>query len=119
MFELIRKYKRLGDTLGILTKIDLMKNQSQYRISEILSRKRYSLNFEWIAVKLRSYNDIKKGITLEQCIQQSYQYCSGNFFNNYAHGLTEIRRGISTIQLEHIKKNIPEIRDDKFISWIK
>lgn len=109
MLQLIKKYKREKDTLGVLTKIDLIENQNQNNINDILAGRNYRLGFGWIPTKLRSDKDIKNGVTLEQAIMNEHEYCQDKIFVNYNYGLSEIRKTISRIQLKRIKKNIPSI----------
>ncbi|CAH6419740.1 Dynamin family GTPase [uncultured virus] len=112
MLQLIKKYNRVDDTLGVMTKIDLIENQNQNSINDILCGKNYKLGFGWIPTKLRSDRDIQDGITIEQSIIKEHEYCQGRNFSSFSYGVSEVRRTISQIQLERIKANIPSIIEE-------
>lgn len=110
ILQLIKKYEREDDTLGVMTKIDLVENQSQTMVSEILNGNQYKLGFGWIPTKLRSDRDTNEGITIEESITREYEYCQSRpVFSSVQFGVTQIRKTISMIQLEKIKHNIPLI----------
>lgn len=112
ILELIKKYGRSKDTLGVMTKIDLVENQNQSNILDILSGRKYKLGYGWIPVKLRSDRDLNDGITIEQSIIHEYEYCQSKSFSCYPFGVNDVKRTISSIQLEKIKSTIPQILHD-------
>lgn len=112
MLQLIKKYNRVDDTLGVMTKIDLIENQNQSSINDILSGKNYKLGFGWIPTKLRSDRDLNEGITIEQSLIREHEYCQGRIFSSFSYGIIQIRKTISCIQLERIKSNIPLIIEE-------
>lgn len=109
ILELIKKYGRSNDTLGVMTKIDLVENQNQAIIADILAGKKYKLGYGWVPVKLRSDRDILDGITIEESINLEYEYCQSRIFSGYPFGIGEVKRTISTIQLDKIKSSVPAI----------
>lgn len=109
MLQLIKKYNRTDDTIGVLTKIDLTENQNLNSIFDILAGKIYKLGYGWIPTKLRSDRDLNDDISIEQSIVNEMEYFKNRPFQNYATGIYEIRKAISFIQFERIKSNIPEI----------
>jgi GTP-binding protein EngB required for normal cell division len=109
MLQLIKKYDRTNDTIGVLTKIDLTENQNLNSIYDILSGKIYKLGYGWIPTKLRSDRDLNNGVTIEQSIINEIEYFKNRSFHNHATGIYEIRKAISFIQFERIKNNIPDI----------
>lgn len=106
MLQLIKKYGRAEDTLGVMTKIDLIENQNQSNINDILNGKSYKLGYGWIPTKLRSDRDLIEGITIEQAITREYEYCRNRY---YLFGVSEIRKKISKIQLDKIRSTVPMI----------
>jgi len=122
MLQLIKKYVRTQDTLGVMTKIDLVENQNQNTINDILSGKIYKLGFGWIPTKLRSDRDLKEGVSLIDSLSQESEYFKSRNFSEFVVGVPEIRKAISMIQLERIKSSIPSIIeeiDDKIKSLIE
>lgn len=109
ILQLIKKYGRVEDTLGVMTKIDLIENQNQNIINDILTGKTYKLGFGWIPTKLRSDRDLTEGITIEQAIIKEYEYCQSRYFSGLPFGVNEVRRKISEIQLDRIRSTIPLI----------
>ncbi len=109
MLQLIKKYNRTEDTIGVLTKIDLTENQNLTSIFDVLAGKIYKLGYGWIPTKLRSDRDLNNDVSIEQSIVNESEYFKNRPFQNYATGIYEIRKTISYIQFERIKNNIPEI----------
>lgn len=107
MLQLIKKYNRTDDTLGVLTKIDLTENQNTNLINDILDDKIYKLGYGWIVTKLRSDRDIRDGITIEQSLSSESSYFQNRPFKRA--GIIEIRKMLSLIQFDRIKYNLPEI----------
>jgi GTP-binding protein EngB required for normal cell division len=112
ILQLIKKYGRTEDTLGVMTKIDLIENQNQNAINDILSGKNYKLGFGWIPTKLRSDRDLKAQVSLEDSINHEYEYFQTRKITGFPFGIYEIRKAISNIQLERIKSSIPVIIDE-------
>jgi len=112
LLQLIKKHNRINDTLGIMTKMDLIEKQNQSNINDILCDKVYKLGYGWIATKLRSDVDIDNGITLEKSLLNEYEYFQQKVIGNYIFGVNEIRKTISNIQMKKIKKSIPSIIDE-------
>ena len=110
--QLIKKYNRTDDTIGVLTKIDLTENQNMNSIFDILGGKIYKLGYGWIPTKLRSDRDLVNGITIEQSIVNESEYFSNRQFYDYPTGIYEIRKAVSFIQFERIKNNIPNIIEE-------
>lgn len=109
MLQLIRKYKRCKDTLGVMTKIDLVGNQNHQNISDILRGKNYKLGYGWITTKLRSDIDIKNGMTIEESVISEYEYFQNSYLSQYPFGVIQVRKTISQVQLEKIRNTIPSI----------
>ena len=107
MLQLIKKYNRTEDTLGVLTKIDLTENQNINPIKDILDDKIYKLGYGWIVTKLRSDRDIKEGVTLDRSLELETEYFQNRPFKHA--GIHEIRKTLSLIQFDKIKYNLPEI----------
>lgn len=112
ILQLIKKYGRSEDTLGVMTKIDLIEKQTHHSVNDILNGKNYKLGYGWIPTKLRSDKDIEDGITIEQSILKEYEYCQTKVFSSYCFGISEIRRAISNIQYAKIKSSIPLIIEE-------
>lgn len=109
MLQLIKKHGRTEDTLGIMTKIDLVENQNLNYITDILMGKIYKLRYGWIPTKLRSDKDLMNNKTVDDAIKEEREYCNSRIFGNFIHGVLEIRKKLSSIQFERIKENIPSI----------
>ena len=109
ILQLIKKYGRAEDTLGVMTKIDLIENQNQNMINDILTGKTYKLGFGWIPTKLRSDRDLTDGVSIEQAIVREYEYCQSRYFSGLPFGVNEVRRKISEIQLDRMRHTIPLI----------
>lgn len=109
ILSLIQKHGRTKDTLGVMTKIDLIENQNSNVIADILNGKTRKLGYGWIPTKLRSDRDIRENMTIEQAIAYETDYFNNRRYGNGPHGIFEIRRMISAIQFNKIKSNIPAI----------
>lgn len=109
--ELIKKHGRTDDTLGVFTKMDLMKDQNINSIKKVLNNEIYKLGYGWIATKLRSDKDIESGITIAESINNEKQYFSQLneeiFLNKCTVG--KVKETISYIQFQKIKHNLVNI----------
>lgn len=110
MLQLIKKYNRTSDTLGVLTKIDLTENQNTNIIKEVLKGNMYKLGYGWIATKLRSDKDIKSGVSLRDSLQNELDYFNKNHFSPSS--ISEIRKSIAYIQFQKFKEKLPSIIEE-------
>lgn len=106
--QLSHQYKRNEDALGIITKTDLTENQKTNMIKDMLNGKKYALGHGYIATVLRSGKDIDNNMTIEEKMKEEKL-----FFKKYSElrpcGVETIRKKMSNIQFQRIKKNIPDI----------
>ncbi len=109
--KLISKINRREDAFGILTKIDMVKNQKTTYLEKMLNGTEYKLGHGYCAVVLPNDNDIERGISIEEKIVQETDYFKKNIHIRPA-GVPTLRSMISDIQAKKITEHIPEILSD-------
>ena len=106
--KLVKKLGREADTLGVITKMDMLEKQNTKYIENLLSGKQFQLGYGYCAVVLRNDEDINKGTSIEEKIKRET-----NFFAKLPHirpaGVMKLREMISDMQYQKIKDQIPEI----------
>lgn len=108
--QLVNKHSRSKDAFGIITKVDLTRNQSNDLLLDMLHGKKYPLGYGYVAVVLRNTDEIDRHVSIEEKIKDEAM-----FFERHPHfphslcGTMQMRRKISTIQLDRIKSALPEL----------
>jgi len=97
--------------LGVLTKIDMIKNQKTDYLEKMLDGSEYKLGHGYCAVILSNDMDIEKGITVEDKILLEDEYFRKNK-NIKPSGVRTLRKMISDIQVKKIIEFIPGILVD-------
>lgn len=112
--QLINKYARARNSMGIISKMDLLMGQNNNLIDDVLSGKKYPLGYGYVPAIFRSDSDISKGVSIEDKIIQENELLTRHFhhLNNIPIGTLAIRQKISNIQFNHIKENIPGLIED-------
>lgn len=108
--NLLNKYGRDTDAIGILTKVDLLKDQNITFINDMLTGKSYPLGEGYCAVVLRSEKDIENGVSINEKIKQEAEFFSK--FKLKPSGVVQMRKKISDTQFKRIKDQIPQLIDD-------
>lgn len=116
--KLTKKYGRDEDSFGIITKMDMVENQKTQYFEELFDpSSRFSLGHGYCPVILRNDQEIANGKTIEEKIQEEKEYFHESNLVKYtdkikSFGVEEMRKKISDIQFEKIKKLIPNIIND-------
>lgn len=109
--KLITKIGRRDNTLGVLTKLDMVKDQRKEYLEKMLGGKEYKLGHGYCAVVLPNDTDIDNGISVQQKIQYET-----DFFKKYPNikpaGVPTLCKIISDIQSREIMTHIPAILHD-------
>lgn len=111
------KYARQFDpnrerTIGVVTKVDLMNEGTD--ASEYLKNKKIALKYGYTCVRCRSPKDVQDGVSIEQAIKNEKNFFDRNEAYNSLEeeqGIPVLRKKLSKIYSEHIKKQCPEIKD--------
>jgi hypothetical protein len=109
--QLISEHNREPDSLGVITKVDLVaKNQNTQIIETMLRQEEssFSLGHSWIAVVLKNTKENEAGMTVKEKIVQESVFFQKNPQFSPA-GVETLREAISRVQFEKIKDNIPSI----------
>lgn len=109
--QLIGKHDRENDTMGVITKTDLTEGQSTSDLEKMLRNEKYPLGYGYIAVVLRSKNDLDRGLSVSDKIEEEKKFF-GRKKSLKPAGVVEVRRRISGIQFDRIKDNIPTLIQD-------
>jgi replication fork clamp-binding protein CrfC len=99
-------------TLGVITKMDLMEHGTES--IEILTNKVYPLKYGYIGVVLRSQKETNSKKSIQEALLTEQE-----FFDNHGDlktikhllGIKTLTKNLSTILMEHIKTNLPGIRE--------
>lgn len=103
-------------TLGVLTKVDIMNKGSD--CSKILRGEEIPLRYGYVAVKGRSMQDMKNGMTMTECLQAEREWFDEHpIYSNLPNadeclGTDCLVNKLSTILSRHIKKNLPLIIEE-------
>ncbi len=108
--KMIEKHSRESDTLGIITKIDMLEKQSTGFIQELLNGKTYPMGHGYCAVILRNDKDIEVGMTVNDKMKLERELFARMSLK--PSGVDQMRRMISDIQLERVKEQIPKLLND-------
>ncbi|CAH6421112.1 Dynamin family GTPase [uncultured virus] len=109
--KMLGRFQREKDSLGIITKIDLMEKQNMIETEQMLSGKKYPLGHGYVTVILRNKEDIDKKISMKDKILMEKEYFSSRP-NLHPSGVPEMRQIISNIQFEKLKDQIPFLISD-------
>lgn len=120
-YKLLMKENRLAETLGVITKTDLIATgKNDANIVRILNNELYKTGYGWAATVLRTDKAIAENKTIEEQIQTEKEFFSKRP-NLVPSGIPKVREILSNILFEKIKHNIsiiiPEI--DKNISELE
>ena len=117
--QLVNRHHRQNDSLGIITKVDLTINQSNQLIEDMLTGSKYPLGYGYVAVILRSSNDIEKNISISDKMKDEAKFFVDHFknttstkLNQSSFGSLAMRKRISDIQLDRIRGNIPQLIEE-------
>lgn len=103
-------------TLGVLTKVDIMNKGSD--CSKILRGEEIPLRYGYVAVKGRSMQDMKNGMTMAESLQAEREWFDEHpIYSNLPNadeclGTDSLVNKLSVILSRHIKKNLPLIIEE-------
>jgi len=109
--KLISNVNRRNDALGILTKIDMVRDQKTEYLEKMLNGVEFKLGYGFVAVILPNDSDIEKGISVQDKILIEEEYFK-KYPNIKPAGVRTLRKMISDIQAKKILEFIPEILVD-------
>lgn len=109
--KLIQKSGRENDSIGVITKVDMLEKQNSDLIQKVLLGEKYKLGYGYVSVVLRNKDDIDLGKTVEQKIVEEAEYFKKHQ-NFKPFGVIELRKKISFIQFDKIRGNIPLLISD-------
>lgn len=106
--EYAKKFERIPHCLGVLTKLDMLKEHNTEHVEELLNWQKYKVGYGWHGLVLRSDSDNKKGVSIEQKIVEETDFFGkrSEFPKNNV-GTLSLRQKISEIQFEKIKEQVP------------
>jgi hypothetical protein len=111
--QMVYELNRQDDSMGVLTKVDLTKNQNTDKVRQMLAGELedYDLGHGWIATVLRNKKEVDMGMTVAEKEEMERMYFDKHpeFAPN---GLETIRRRISDIQYDRIKDLIPSMMQE-------
>ena len=108
--KLINKHQREKDTLGIITKVDMVENHKTTYLEDLLKGDQYKLGYGYCAVVLRNDKEIESGINIEDKVVKEQEFFNKNSqFKPFSYGVVQMRQMISDIQYERIKQEIPSL----------
>jgi len=112
--QMARKLDPQGErTLGVLTKVDLMDRGTD--ALKILQNEEIPLRYGYVAVKGRSNQDIKAGMTIKEGLQLEREFFERHpVYKNVDNpretlGVDALTYKLTNILNKHIKKNLPTI----------
>ena len=108
--KLIRKFNRDDDTMGIITKVDMLEKQKTKFIDDMLNGNTCELGYGYCTVILRNDTEIEAGMTINDKIKSEKEIFSK--LNLHPSGVPQMRKMVSDIQFEKFKEKIPEILVD-------
>lgn len=106
----VEKANMENNSIGVITKTDLIDSSSVNMIQNLLSGHSYTLGYGYCAVTLRSKNDIDNDMTIRDKITEEIEFFSNNQYLQPC-GVLTLRKMISNIQFNKIK--------DKLQSFLK
>lgn len=109
--QLVSKYKRREDCVGVITKMDLTVRQHTEIIEQMLKGSKFALGNGWVAVLLKNNNDDDNHVTIEEKILEEEEFFR-NKPNFSPSGVKMLRKKIGDLQLSKIQHNIPELIKD-------
>jgi len=111
--QLVSQLGRRNDAMGVLTKLDLTKNQSTEKVRKMLAGelRDYHVGHGWFGCILRNKKENDMGMTVaeKEVLEKKWIEQHPNFAPC---GVDAIRRRISDVQLERIKDNIPAMVEE-------
>ncbi|AYV81982.1 MAG: dynamin family protein [Homavirus sp.] len=109
--QLVSKYKRREESIGVITKMDLTVKQHTEIIEQMLKGNKFALGNGWVSVLLKNNNDDDNGITVQQKILEEEEFFKDkpNFSPS---GVKMLRKKIGDLQLSKIQHNIPQLIAD-------
>jgi dynamin 1-like protein len=102
-------------TIGVITKLDLLENI--HEAVDILSNKIYPLKFGYIGVICRSQKDNMNKKTIQEAIVGELEFYEAHSEYKSVRNLLGIKtltNSLSKLLVEHIKSNLPGIRENIF-----
>ncbi|QKF93607.1 dynamin superfamily protein [Fadolivirus algeromassiliense] len=105
--KLVGKYGREGDTLGIITKVDMLERQKTSFIEDMLRGDTCPMGHGYCTVVLRNDKDVEAGMTVNDKIKIEKE-----FFTRVPlkpSGVPQMRKMISNIQFSRVKEQIPNL----------
>jgi dynamin 1-like protein len=109
--KIARRVDPLGErTIGVMTKIDLMDEGTN--AIDIISGKVIPLKLGFVGVVCRSQKDILQQKTIEDALKAEEKFfrSSPTYAGTSKLGINYLATTLNKIIVEHIKKNLPEIR---------
>jgi len=109
--NLVIKYGRTDDAIGVITKLDITKKQNNELIRDMIDGKSYPLGHGYIGVILRNDKDIENHVGFDE--KRKYEQ---KFFETMrlpkTHGVDALMKKIAEIQYLKFKDKIPELLRD-------
>lgn len=108
--KLVGKFGRETDTLGIITKVDMLERQKTGFIEDMLHGETYAMGHGYCAVILRNDKDIEAGMTVNDKMKIERDFFTR--MNLRPSGVDQMRKMISNIQFARVKEQIPNLISD-------
>jgi GTPase SAR1 family protein len=102
---------REDDSIGAITKVDLLKNQNTELLQSMLEGKMYPLGSGYVALSLRNSKDVAAGMSVDQKIEEEAAFFKKNPHFNPS-GVIELRQRLSEIQVRKLRDRIPKLREN-------
>ena len=109
--RIISKIGRRQDSFGILTKLDMVKDQKTVYLEKMLNGTEYRMGHGYCAVVLPNDLDIERGVTVEEKIKVEAEYFK-KLPSIRPAGIPMLRKMISDIQAQKISEQVPAILAD-------
>lgn len=109
--QLLQKYNRENEAMGIITKTDLTHRMNTNIIESMLRGEQYQLGYGYVSIVLRNKQDVDSGMTVAEKLEEEKEFYDSHP-NFRPAGVLTMRKMISDIQFERIKDNIPKLLDD-------
>lgn len=108
----ILKKEGANNTIGIITKLDLVKNLKLPK--KMVKGEIFKKKYGYYLVTLRSKQDKDNGVTVEEQLKREEEFFSSPQFSDVKEncGIPKVKEHLSSILLLRLMKHIPEIREE-------
>jgi hypothetical protein len=108
--RLVIKNNELNNSIGVFTKVDLVSGR---QLVDLLKDKSFIPHLGVCGVKLRSDNDLKSGVTIEQMIKNEEKFIENyKSDKNIKLGMSTLINLISDEQMKRISHKFPQIKEE-------